>query len=223
LLHRGKQLLTIKQDLREYVAGRPLANLEDIQTHIQDTFNIKCSRSSISRRMKDMGYVRSIIQRGIKSVEKDNLSRVSEADMLRLMADPSAGENNIGLSGKPKIKYAWLLTSQSVSRRPKTLFKNPQGAKEHRIATATNGQPSHGEPVLSAETQLDGQSDGETSTAPPSPSAHAAFPNALEAPSSYQSIPSSDRLDTGPTDTAGPHSVEVNSVLNTSTSSGGNS
>jgi len=205
----------IEEDLRAYVASRPLANLEDIQTHIQDTFNIKCSRSSISRRMKDMGYVRSIIQRGIKSVEKDNLSRVSEADMLRLMADPSAGENNIGLSGKPKIKYAWLLTSQSVSRRPKTFFKNAPVAKGHRVA-AGEGQQSQEQPILPDETQLDSQSDGEGSTAPPSPGMNAGFPGTLETPSPYQSIPSSDRLNTEPANTTGSTSTGINSVLNIS-------
>jgi len=168
-----------------------------------------------------MGYVRSIIQRGIKSVEKDNLSRVSEADMLRLMADPSAGENNIGLSGKPKIKYAWLLTSQSVSRRPKTFFKNAPATKGHRVA-ARDGKPSQDEPILPDETQLDSQSDGEGSTAPPSPGMNAAFPSTLEAPSPYQSIPSSDRLNAELTNTAGSASTGINSVLNISTLSAGN-
>ncbi|PGG98959.1 hypothetical protein AJ79_08734 [Helicocarpus griseus UAMH5409] len=98
----------VQESLREFVNSRPLANLEDMQSHIQDASGKKCSIRAISRRLSDMGYVRTIVQRGNRSLEKDKLPDLSESDRLRLQNDPAAAD----LLDKPKVIYAWLLTTK---------------------------------------------------------------------------------------------------------------
>lgn len=108
-----------------------------MQVHIQNTFNIKCSYQSVSRRLKDMGYKRTVVQRGNRSLEKNNIPELSDTDKLRLQGDPSAAE----LLGKTKVIYAWLLSpSKSGSKRSKLASHTKTGLPQEN--NASNGQPS---------------------------------------------------------------------------------
>ncbi|EER39036.1 conserved hypothetical protein [Histoplasma capsulatum H143] len=127
-----------QQGLRDFVNARPLASLEEMQVHIQNTFNIKCSYQSVSRRLKDMGYKRTIVQRGNRSLERDNIPELSDTDKLRLQGDPAAAE----LLGKTKVIYAWLLSpSKSGSKRSKLASHTKTGFTQENN-NASNGQPS---------------------------------------------------------------------------------
>jgi hypothetical protein len=108
------------QDLRNFVSAQPLALLEDMQTHIQKTFNVKCSRASLSRRMREMGFTRGIIRRGFRSSDQ-SVPHLSQIDMERLIGDPSPNDDLAGLNGNAKkAKYAWLLDGEPAgSRKPR--------------------------------------------------------------------------------------------------------
>ncbi|KAK2810207.1 hypothetical protein FQN50_003177 [Emmonsiellopsis sp. PD_5] len=125
----------IGEGLREYVNAHPLSNIEEMQNHIENTFHLKCSFRAISRRLKDLGYTRSIVQRGNRSLEKDNLPNLSETDRQRLQADPAASD----LLDKPKVTYAWLLTSAPVSSglgRASKVQKSSSGRKKKNSTQA---------------------------------------------------------------------------------------
>ncbi|PGH07749.1 hypothetical protein AJ80_07954 [Polytolypa hystricis UAMH7299] len=67
---RPKAVTTEMQDsLREFVSARPLAKLKDLQAHIEEEFDIKCSRTSMARRMREMGYDRTLIPDELRCVE----------------------------------------------------------------------------------------------------------------------------------------------------------
>jgi hypothetical protein len=108
------------QDLRNFVSAQPLALLEDMQSHIQKTFGVKCSRASLSRRMREMGFTRGIIRRGFRSSDQ-SIPHLSQIDMERLMGDPSPNDELLGLNGNAKkAKYAWLLDGEPAgSRKPR--------------------------------------------------------------------------------------------------------
>jgi len=105
------------QDLRQFVSAQPLALLEDMQAHIQKTFGVKCSRASLSRRMREMGFTRGIIRRGFRSSDQ-SVPPLSQVDIERLMADPSPDEELVSLAGNAKkAKYAWLLDGEPAGTR----------------------------------------------------------------------------------------------------------
>ncbi|ODH45193.1 hypothetical protein ACO22_00306 [Paracoccidioides brasiliensis] len=111
---RPKAITTeIQEGLREYVNSRPLSSLQDMQSHIQKTFNAKCSFRSISLCLKDMGYIRTIVQRGNRSLEKDNLPSLSDPDKLRIQSDPAAAK----LLDKPKRESHQAATKKSASAK----------------------------------------------------------------------------------------------------------
>ncbi|PGG97033.1 hypothetical protein GX51_07532 [Blastomyces parvus] len=145
----------IQKGLGNFINARPLASIEDMQSYVQTTFNIKCSYQSVSRRLKDMGYSRTIIQRGNRSLEKNNLPVLSEANKFRIQNDPAAAE----LLNKPKVLYAWILKPSKPS--PKRSKAGVQG---------NNGQPSD---ELSGyggnEESLDGLFDRADSVTDPTP------------------------------------------------------
>jgi hypothetical protein len=88
-----------------------------MQAHIQKTFGVKCSRASLSRRMREMGFTRGIIRRGFRSSDQ-SVPHLSQIDMERLMGDPSPNDELVGLNGNAKkAKYAWLLDGEPAGTR----------------------------------------------------------------------------------------------------------
>jgi len=88
-----------------------------MQSHIQKTFGVKCSRASLSRRMREMGFTRGIIRRGFRSSDQ-SVPPLSQVDIQRLMADPSPDDELVGLTGNAKkAKYAWLLDGEPAGAR----------------------------------------------------------------------------------------------------------
>lgn len=88
-----------------------------MQSHIQKTFGVKCSRASLSRRMREMGFTRGIIRRGFRSSDQ-SVPPLSQVDIERLIADPSPDDELVGLTGNAKkAKYAWLLDGEPAGTR----------------------------------------------------------------------------------------------------------
>ena len=117
----------LAQDLRTFVSTQPLALLEDMQSHIQKTFGVKCSRASLSRRMREMGFTRGIIRRGFRSSDQ-SVPHLSAVDMERLMGDPSPNDELVSLNGNAKkAKYAWLLDGQPAGTRKPRKRKSQAG------------------------------------------------------------------------------------------------
>ncbi|EEQ84769.1 uncharacterized protein BDCG_08038 [Blastomyces dermatitidis ER-3] len=145
----------IQKGLGDFVNARPLASIEDMQSYIQNTFSIKCSYRSVSRRLKDIGYTRTIIQRGNRSLEKNNIPLLSDTNKLRIQNDPAAPE----LLNKPKVLYAWILKPSKPSQK-----------RLKAAAQGNNGQPS-GEvsDYAGNEESLDSLFDGEDSVTDPMP------------------------------------------------------
>jgi hypothetical protein len=109
------------------VAAQPLALLVDMQKYVQEKYNIKCSRASLSRRIREMGYTRGIIRRGFRS-DDQQVPQISEADMLRIMGDPSPDDEMVNLPPNAKrARYAWLLDGEKPAKRIK---KAPKKAQE---------------------------------------------------------------------------------------------
>ena len=102
----------IEDDLREYVSGNPLALLSDMQTYISTKFEIKVSRASLSRRMKELGFTRGVVRRGAGAA--DPLPELSQVDYARLVNEEGINE---GVLNGTRTKYAWLLDGQPVQRR----------------------------------------------------------------------------------------------------------
>lgn len=101
------------QEIRDYVEKHPIAGLREIQTYLQSKFNTEVGRSTISRRLRDMGYALSIVSRGATSAEKENLPNLSREDRERLLLDPVATE---AMAGRGTV-YAWLKGTKPVPRR----------------------------------------------------------------------------------------------------------
>ena len=101
----------IEDDLRDYVGNNPLALLSDMQYHISATFDVKVSRASLSRRMKELGFTRGIVRRGVGAA--DPLPQLSQVDYARLSTEEGIVD---GLNGT-RTKYAWLLDGEPVQRR----------------------------------------------------------------------------------------------------------
>lgn len=125
------------QDLRQYVASQPLALLVDMQKYVQEKYNIKCSRASLSRRIREMGYTRGIIRRGFRS-DDQQVPEISEADMLRIMGDPSPDEQMMNLPPNAKrARYAWLLDGEKPEKKTKKPRK--KGPETEQQNTETTG------------------------------------------------------------------------------------
>lgn len=102
----------IEDDLRDYVGSNPLALLSDMQSHISTKFEVKVSRASLSRRMKELGFTRGVVRRGAGAA--DPLPELSQVDYARLVNEEVVNES--ALNGT-RTKYAWLLDGQPVQRR----------------------------------------------------------------------------------------------------------
>ncbi|KKZ66682.1 hypothetical protein EMCG_07639 [[Emmonsia] crescens] len=166
----------IQESLRDFVNARPLANLEDMQSHIQSTFIIKCSYQAVSRRLRDMGYIRTIVQRGSRSLEKNNLPLLSNADKLRLQSDPTAAEH----LDKPKVTYAWLLkTPKPSAKRSKPATENKPSAAQKGNDNANTGRPpeERADDEQDEEESLDDLFDGDDSVSGLTPNASPSLTN----------------------------------------------
>lgn len=104
----------IEDDLRDYVSGNPLALLADMQTYISTRFEVKVSRASLSRRMKELGFTRAIVRRGAGFNDSLPLPELSQVDYARLVNEEGVNE---GFLNGTRTKYAWLLDGQPVQRR----------------------------------------------------------------------------------------------------------
>ena len=102
----------IEDDLRDYVGNNPLALLSDMQKHISTKFEVKVSRASLSRRMKELGFTRGVVRRGAGAA--DPLPELSQVDYARLLNGD--GVNESVLNGT-RTKYAWLLDGEPVQRQ----------------------------------------------------------------------------------------------------------
>ena len=152
----------IEDDLREFVSAQPLALLEDMQAHIQQKFNVKCSRASLSRRMREMGFTRGIIRRGFRSSDQ-SIPPLSDVDIQRLMADPSPDEELVGMTGNAKkAKYAWLLNGEPAGvRKPR---KKRSQAGEAQVEEDVQVDPMLQDGVQAgreadSQPQMNGQND----------------------------------------------------------------
>lgn len=127
----------VEEDLRQYVAAQPLALLVDMQKYVQEKYNIKCSRASLSRRIREMGYTRGIIRRGFRS-EDQQVPQISPADMLRIMGDPSPDDDMMNLPPNAKrARYAWLLDGEKPAKKvkkPKKKDADADAAQENAEA-----------------------------------------------------------------------------------------
>ena len=104
--------------------------------HIQTTFHVKCSRSSLSRRMRDMGFTRGIIRQGCRFSEQP-VPELSAANYARLLADPSPGEELMNLPGNSKkAKYAWLVEGEQLlgTKKPRKKRMSKAEAQAQRDA-----------------------------------------------------------------------------------------
>ena len=102
-----------------------------MQAHIQKTFDVRCSRASLSRRLRGLGFTRTIIRRGFRSHDQ-SVPDLSQADLQRLMAAPSPAEvlMNFPRNAK-KAKYAWLLDCHpDVWRKPRKKNRSDGHAAE---------------------------------------------------------------------------------------------
>jgi hypothetical protein len=144
----------IEDDLRDYVSGNPLALLADMQTYISGKFEIKVSRASLSRRMKELGFTRGIVRRGAGAA--DPLPELSQVDYARLVNEE--GINEGALNGT-RTKYAWLLDGQPVQRRSE--MEGGEREKKRR------GMVGSGKGHRDAENSMMGISDMEDSTIQP--------------------------------------------------------
>jgi hypothetical protein len=104
-----------------------------MQKYVQEKYNIKCSRASLSRRIREMGFTRGIIRRGFRA-EDQQVPQISPADMIRIMGDPSPDEDVLNLPPNAKrARYAWLLDGERPAKRTKKPNKKKDGeaAKEN--------------------------------------------------------------------------------------------
>ena len=152
----------IEVDLRQFVSAQPLALLEDMQAHIQEKFNVKCSRASLSRRMREMGFTRGIIRRGFRSSDQ-SIPPLSDVDIQRLMADPSPDEELVGVTGNAKkAKYAWLLNGEPAGvrkpRKKRSQAGEVQGEEDVQVDPMLQDGVQAGREIGS-QPQMDGQND----------------------------------------------------------------
>ena len=139
----------IEEDLKQYVSKYPMALLVDMQKHVQATFNVTCSRASISRRLGDLGFSRGIIRRGFRAsdttlpvlsqVDYERIRKQQEEDGCgsqeagavpptdRQIVQESAVEGDaLSNPNSKKTKYAWLLDGEPL--------KHPKRKKNHSQA-----------------------------------------------------------------------------------------
>lgn len=94
-----------------------------MQKYVQEKYNIKCSRASLSRRIREMGYTRGIIRRGFRS-DDQQVPPISPADMLRIMGDPSPDDDMMNLPPNAKrARYAWLMDGEKPEKKIKKTRK----------------------------------------------------------------------------------------------------
>lgn len=138
------------------MAAQPLALLVDMQKYVQEKYNIKCSRASLSRRIREMGYTRGIIRRGFRSDDQE-VPEISPADMLRIMGDPSPDDEMMNLPPNAKrTRYAWLMDGEKPAKKAKRPKKNdteteqkdvePLGPVDPALSQTMVEQPSQEQP-----------------------------------------------------------------------------
>ena len=99
--------------------GNPLALLSDMQKWINDEHDVKVSRASLSRRMKELGFTRGVVRRGAGLSTDETLPSLSQVDYARLLNKEGVDESGMGTNAAPaRTKYAWLLDGEPVVRRP---------------------------------------------------------------------------------------------------------
>jgi hypothetical protein len=105
----------IEDDLREYVGANPMALLSDMQKYIAERWEVKVSRASLSRRMKELGFTRGVVKRAMGEAPA-----LSQVDFARLLGGEGLGEGGLQVQGNGPVtqtKYAWLLDGEPVPRR----------------------------------------------------------------------------------------------------------
>ena len=117
------------------MAAQPLALLVDMQKYVQEKYNIKCSRASLSRRIRGMGYSRGIIRRGFRS-DDQQVPQISPADMLRIMGDPSPDDEMMNLPPNAKrTRYAWLLDGEKPAKKKRPKKNDPETSRRDAEST----------------------------------------------------------------------------------------
>jgi hypothetical protein len=138
-----------------------------MQKHVQEKYNIKCSRASLSRRIREMGYTRGIIRRGFRS-EDQQVPQISEADMQRIMGDPSPDEDMVNLPPNAKrARYAWLIDGEKPEKKVKKPRKDTETGQEQEI-TETDGLVDPAITQAAAEQLPQGEPQNHHQPIPPS-------------------------------------------------------
>jgi hypothetical protein len=144
------------------VAAQPLALLVDMQKYVQEKYNVKCSRASLSRRIREMGYTRGIIRRGFRS-EDQQVPQISPADMLRIMGDPSPDDDMINLPPNAKrARYAWLMDGEKPEKKVKKARKKDSDISQAEAETIGPVDPALMQNPV--EQQPQGQSQNQRQT-----------------------------------------------------------
>ena len=120
-----------------------------MQKYVQEKYNIKCSRASLSRRIREMGYTRAIIKRGFRA-EDQHVPQIAPEDMIRIMGDSSPDDDMSNLPGNAKrARYAWLLHSTTPA---KPAAKKQPRKKNTEGAPGQSGQNSNLDPAIMQST-----------------------------------------------------------------------
>jgi transposase len=122
-------IIVIPQDLRRYVASQPLALLVDMQRHVQEKYNVKCSRASLSRKIREMGYTREAI-RGERICDTQALQILSPDDGTQILEDlsPEGDGVNIPPNAK-KARYVWSMEGRQSEKKAKIQTPRSKGRK----------------------------------------------------------------------------------------------
>ena len=114
-------------------------------TYINGKYNLTCSRASLSRWLDKLGFERRIIRRGNRSRDKD-IPPLSEADMMRLLSDPSPDTEIMNLPpNSKKARYAWLAktaTAEDAEPKRKRKAKGASQAEPDPPSTESSAQPA---------------------------------------------------------------------------------
>ena len=129
-----------------------------MQKYVQEKYNIRCSRASLSRRIREMGYTRGIIRRGFRA-EDQQVPQISPADMLRIMGDPSPDEDLMNLPPNAKrTRYAWLLHGEKpVKKVKKPRKKDTEPAQPENAEASGPVDPAITQTVTEQLPQAQGQ------------------------------------------------------------------
>ena len=155
------------------MAAQPLALLVDMQKYVQEKYSIKCSRASLSRRIRGMGYTRGIIRRGFRS-DDQQVPQISPADMLRIMGDPSPDDDMLNLPPNAKrARYAWLMDGEKPVKKVKKPRKKDTETAEEDAEAVGPVDPAITQPA--AEQLPQGQSQNQHEPMQPSGYSHPAI------------------------------------------------